>query len=229
MMIRCFKLSWSIFLPTEVHSIVHNITGPKHSLFHHAFQNQNSQSSAFAAPVYSIQSLDSGKVVATSEIYLQTHESLSDDTASAQHTFEETIHVTLLQQDFTSPRSWLTGASPGPASEPRSLRTWQTLTFLVEKVGAEASQQEQNRSLTDSRRHRDVWDETLQIEDFDDRGISFSRDHTFVAVDREDWNRATHAKAPIRKLLHNIDQIIHLMASFEPARDPASVGDPIHR
>ena len=228
MMICCFKLSWSTFLPLEIHIIVYDIAEPKHSLLHHTIQDRNSGRSFFAAPVNAIQSLDSGKIVAAPEIHQQTP---SQTTPHRPSTSSRMLYPLRCSSRTSSanPRSWLTGASPGPASEPRSLRTWQTLTFSVEKVGAEASQQEQNRSLTDSRRHRDVWDETLQIEDFDDRGISFSRDHTFVAVDREDWNRATHAKAPIRKLLHNIDQIIHLMASFEPARDPASVGDPIHR
>ena len=38
-----------------------------------------------------------------------------------------------------------------------------------------------------------------------------------------------HTKVPTKELLDNIDQIIRLMAKFEPVRDPASVGDPIHR
>lgn len=103
------------------------------------------------------------------------------------------------------------------------------LVSSVKRTGAEASQQEQNHSLACSHNHRDVWDGNLQIEDHDTRSICVLYDHTFVAIDREDCNRATYGRAPTRELLLNVDQIIHLMAKFEPAQVSASVGDPIHR
>ena len=103
------------------------------------------------------------------------------------------------------------------------------LSFLVERVGARASQQERDHSLTDSRRHRGVCDGSLQIGDRDDRSICVLCEHTFAAIVREDQNCVTYGRAPTKELLHNIDQITRLMTRDEPVRDPASVGDPIHR
>ena len=103
------------------------------------------------------------------------------------------------------------------------------LVFLVRRTDAERYQQERNYSLACGHHHRDVRDGNLQIENRDNRSICVLCDHTFFAIVSGNCNPATHAKALTIELLHNIDQIIHLMAKFEPARDPASVEGPMHR
>lgn len=127
MITYCFKLSSSTFLPLEVYSIVHDIAETQHSLLHHAIQDRNSGRSVFAAPVNAIQSLDPGRIVAISEIHRQTPFQTTPHCPSTSSRMLYPLHCSS-RTSSANPRSWLTDASPGPASEPRSPGPWWTST-----------------------------------------------------------------------------------------------------
>jgi len=76
-------------------------------------------------PVHAIQSLKTGTVLPTSETYLQNHSQATPHRHSTPWRTLYTLHCSSGISSAT-PRSRLTDASPGPASEPPSPGPWQT-------------------------------------------------------------------------------------------------------